>query len=89
MARQQPVVIVGAGVTGLSLALMLQESGIPTVVIEKEDRAGGLARSFEYVDEDLGEHFMCSDSFVRIEDPGPNSIGFNRMRFTYLGDRCP
>ncbi len=72
MARQQPVVIVGAGVTGLSLALMLQESGIPTVVIEKEDRAGGLARSFEYDGHifDIGPH--------RFHTERPDVDGFLR-----------
>lgn len=42
-----------------------------------------------YVDEDLGTHQMCSTSFVRIEDPGPNSISMNKMRFKYLGPTCP
>ncbi|MBW1810494.1 MAG: hypothetical protein JRJ87_20015, partial [Deltaproteobacteria bacterium] len=55
------------------------------VLIERvQERVGGA-----YVDEDLGNHFMCPDSFVRIQDPGPNSITFNRMQFTYLGSSCP
>ncbi|NOZ85750.1 MAG: hypothetical protein GXP49_05730, partial [Deltaproteobacteria bacterium] len=36
--------------------------------------------SGEYRDEDLGNHFMCTDSYVRIEDPGTGSISFNKMR---------
>lgn len=43
----------------------------------------------EYRSVDLGHHFMCDGSFVRVEDPGPNSITFNRMRFTYVGSNCP
>lgn len=42
-----------------------------------------------WVDEDLGNHFMCTDSTVRIQDPGANSITFNKIRFTYLGSSCP
>ena len=40
----------------------------------------------EYVIVDLGEHYLCQGSFVRVQDPGPNSISFHRMDFTYLGE---
>lgn len=43
-----PVVIVGAGVAGLTSALILQESGAEVIVIEKLPQLGGLARSYEY-----------------------------------------
>jgi protoporphyrinogen oxidase len=62
-ANPKPVVIVGAGVSGLSLAAMLLERGIPVVVLEKEDRVGGLARSFTYGDFtfDIGPHRFHTD----------------------------
>ena len=53
-----PVVIVGAGVTGLVTAHLLAEAGAEVVVIEKLPTVGGLARSFRY-DEfvfDCGPH---------------------------------
>jgi protoporphyrinogen oxidase len=66
---EQSVVIVGAGVAGLTLAYKLLEGGIsyPVVVVEKEDRVGGLARSFTYNNEkgtftfDIGPHRFHSD----------------------------
>ena len=56
--KNSPVVIVGGGISGLSIAWMLAESGVKTVVIEKEERLGGLARSFTYGDFtfDIGPH---------------------------------
>ena len=39
-----PIVIVGAGVAGLTSALLLQEAGAEVVVIEKLPQLGGLAR---------------------------------------------
>jgi phytoene dehydrogenase-like protein len=43
-----PVVIVGAGVTGLVAAQLLTEAGAEVVVVEKLDTLGGLARSYHY-----------------------------------------
>ncbi len=56
--NQRPIVIVGGGITGLTLAALLAERGHRTVVIEKEDTPGGLARSFRYDDFtfDIGPH---------------------------------
>jgi len=54
-----PVVIVGAGVTGLVTAQLLAEAGVEVVVIEKLPQLGGLARSFVYDDQyvfDCGPH---------------------------------
>lgn len=49
-SKDGPVVIVGGGVSGLTVAWLLAEAGVETVVIEKEERLGGLARSFTYGD---------------------------------------
>ena len=51
-SEQESIVIVGAGVCGLTLAAKLLEAGVPNpvVLIEKESRVGGLARSFSYGD---------------------------------------
>ena len=63
MSELKPVVIIGGGITGLSLGAMLARRQIPSVVIEKEDRAGGLARSFTYDGHtfDIGPHRFHTD----------------------------
>ena len=45
---ENPVVIVGAGISGLSSAQLLAEAGIPVVVLDKLSVPGGLGRSFRY-----------------------------------------
>jgi len=55
-----PVVVGGLGVSGLGCALELARRGIPFVALEKETRAGGLARS-ESLDGfrfDYGPHIL-------------------------------
>jgi len=46
--NQQPVLILGAGLTGLTTALELSKAGRAPVLLEKEDRPGGLARTFAH-----------------------------------------
>ncbi len=62
-SRQRPVVIVGGGVSGLTLGALLAERGVRAVVVEKEERPGGLARSFRYGDFvfDIGPHRFHTD----------------------------
>ena len=64
--KQKPVVIVGAGITGLTLAHLLVEKGIPVYVVEKEKTPGGLARSFCYdgFTFDIGPHRFHTDDAV-------------------------
>ena len=42
-----------------------------------------------YVDVDMGNHYLCEDSFARVVDTGSDSISFHPMSFTYLGESCP
>lgn len=42
-----PVVVIGGGVSGLACARALAGEGVPTLVLEREARLGGLAASFE------------------------------------------
>src|SRR6185369_10890793 len=41
----KPVVIIGAGVSGLTLAFLLFKRGIPVIVLEKDDEAGGTMKT--------------------------------------------
>ena len=33
----------------------------------------------------MGVHYMCKDSYIRVEDPGRGAISFKRAKFIYLG----
>ncbi|HEA47174.1 MAG TPA: FAD-dependent oxidoreductase [bacterium] len=52
------VLIVGAGITGLTIAYLLAKAGIKVLVLEKEKQIGGLAKSFRYGNFtfDIGPH---------------------------------
>jgi len=61
------IIIVGAGVTGLTLAYLLSKRGVRVIVLEKENAIGGLARSFHYDgwSIDIGPHrFHTDDALV-------------------------
>jgi protoporphyrinogen oxidase len=63
MADDNTVLIVGAGITGLSLAQKLVAEGKRVLVIEKQAAPGGLARSYRYGGHvfDIGPHRFHSD----------------------------
>lgn len=58
-----PVLIVGGGLTGLTTGYLLARAGIPCLLVEKEDRTGGLCRSFtlDGILFDLGPHVLFVD----------------------------
>ena len=45
MSKQSPIIIVGAGLTGLSCAVYLHERGIPVRILEASDGIGGRIRT--------------------------------------------
>lgn len=55
----QRVVIVGAGITGLTLAYLLKKRGVPVLILEKSNRAGGRI------------HTLCENGYTF--EAGPNS----------------
>jgi protoporphyrinogen oxidase len=62
------VTVVGGGVAGLTLAYLLAKKGLEVTVLEREDRVGGLARSFRYDgwSIDIGPHrFHTNDNVVQ------------------------
>jgi len=58
-----PIVIIGAGVAGLTLAHQLVEQGADVLLVEKEHQVGGLARNFIYrnIVFDIGPHRFHTD----------------------------
>ncbi|MCL6524465.1 MAG: protoporphyrinogen oxidase [Thermoflavifilum sp.] len=62
MAKQ--VIILGAGITGLSLGYFLQQKGIPFLLLEKEAQIGGHIRSYRVQD--------------YLIDAGPNTLQGNQ-----------
>jgi protoporphyrinogen oxidase len=60
--KQETVLILGAGPAGIGAAYELDKAGKPFTVIEKNDRVGGLSRTFEYGEfrTDLGPHRFYS-----------------------------
>ncbi|MFH0823287.1 MAG: FAD-dependent oxidoreductase [Pseudomonadota bacterium] len=59
MIMHRPVVIIGAGPAGLSLALSLSENGIRSIVVDREERLGGHARQWACMATDA-----CTGCFV-------------------------
>ncbi len=50
MINNKPIIIVGAGLAGLTAAAYLSRKGEKVVLVEKNDECGGLLNSFEYQD---------------------------------------
>jgi len=61
--------IVGAGVAGLTLGYLLATKGIEVQILEKEQKIGGLARSFHYDNWsiDIGPHRFHTDD-IEVEN---------------------
>lgn len=59
--RETDIVILGGGLTGLSIADLLTQTGKNVILLEKENCVGGLARTVKYdgFRFDLGGHRLC------------------------------
>lgn len=87
------VVVVGAGVSGLTSAYMLASQDWDVTVVEKERRVGGLARSFYY----NGFTFDCGPHILHTVDKpveefmlhvlGENRLDINRSSTVYFFNR--
>lgn len=64
MTNNRKILIIGGGVSGLTAAHLLTRKNYDVTLIEKEDRVGGLARSFRYggYTFDVGPHRFYSSS---------------------------
>jgi protoporphyrinogen oxidase len=60
---KKKIVVIGAGISGLTIAYKLVQKGFDVTLIEKEKKVGGLARSFTYGDFtfDIGPHRFHTD----------------------------
>lgn len=71
--KKTDVIIVGAGVAGLSAALDVKAAGKSVLVLEKQDHPGGnglRATSFPLADEHGAMHFCCmDDNYIYADDP--------------------
>ncbi|WP_143306989.1 protoporphyrinogen oxidase [Chitinophaga vietnamensis] len=67
---KEPIIIAGAGLTGLSVAYELQKQQIPYLVMEAASHSGGVIASFH------------QDGFEL--DAGPNTIAANPATLAYL-----
>jgi protoporphyrinogen oxidase len=63
-ARDRPVVILGAGLTGLSAALSLQRRGVDHWLVEKQSHVGGLASTLA----DSGYRFDRTGHLLHLRD---------------------
>jgi len=68
MAKNADVVVIGAGLAGLSATLELQSQGVDVVLLEASDRTGGRVAS------DFIDGFICDRGFQLINSRYPSLI---------------
>ena len=56
------VVVVGGGVAGLSTALRLQQIGVDTTILEKDDALGGVLKDVKYATQLVGSEFDTEET---------------------------
>lgn len=78
MMQQRDIVVIGAGLTGLSTAFDLKKKGRDVVVLEKQNRIGGQI------------HTHTEDGFVFESGPNTGVVGFPEVAelFQDLEGRC-
>ncbi|NES64935.1 MAG: FAD-dependent oxidoreductase, partial [Okeania sp. SIO2D1] len=69
MAQQTPVLIVGAGIAGLTAAYRLTQAGVPVNIIEARNRVGGRIKTMAkvagtFLSADLGGEYIDSDHAI-------------------------
>jgi len=63
--KKNKIVVLGAGITGLTAAYLLQQKGKIPVVIERDNSSGGLAKTIDYngFKFDLGGHRFLTNNY--------------------------
>jgi protoporphyrinogen oxidase/putative flippase GtrA len=89
----QPIYILGAGPAGLAAAYQLTKLGYPVVVVERDARVGGLAKSIEYKGFilDYGPHrfFTKIAPVLKLwnEVLGRDQVSVNRLTRIFYGGK--
>ncbi len=62
------ILILGAGLSGLTTAYLLAKQGYSVTILEKEEKCGGLCKSIFFKDiiSDIGPHQICSEEDLVI-----------------------
>jgi len=71
------VYIIGGGISGLAAGFRLRQLGFPVIILEREDKVGGLAKSFdwgEFKHLDLGPHIFHTPN-AKIESLWKKEFG--------------
>ncbi|OWY67405.1 amine oxidase [cyanobacterium TDX16] len=93
MSKANPIYILGAGPAGLAAAYTLTQKGQPVVVVERDARVGGLAKSIEYQGFilDFGPHrfFTKLAPVLKLwsEVLGKDRVTVNRLTRIYYGGK--
>jgi protoporphyrinogen oxidase len=76
-----PVVIIGAGPAGLTAAYVLSKAGVQSIVLEKDQTAGGIARTVNYKNYyfDIGGHRFFT-KVKSVEDIWKEVLGEDLLR---------
>jgi len=89
----RPIVIIGAGPAGLTAAYILSKAGRKSIVLEKDQTVGGIARTVNYKDYhfDIGGHrfFTKVESVEKIwkEVLGPELLQRHRLSRIYYNKK--
>ncbi len=94
MRSQKRILVLGAGIAGLSAAWHLRQKGVPCLVFEKEGEVGGLCRSKKI----RGFTFDTSGHLLHFKNPyvfnlvrkllGKQLVKHERSAWVSLGGRC-
>ena len=81
------VVVIGAGMSGILTAIKLEQAGVPYVVIEKNDAAGGTwhENSYPGCRVDVANHFYC---YSFAPNPGWTEFFSRRDEIREYFERC-